>query len=115
MKVNENITFNYSNYLKFETGDGQALAKAALKYLSWGVEYSDNAREGARTGNTESIVDKNLVNEWLLTDAERTRENNYFKNGGVFFNTFNNAVFKQDRINLVPGDRFHHQGDLTSG
>lgn len=77
-----NTPYRYSQYEKLSSDEGKLLADSALRYLTWGVEYTPYA--GSNTldygGFMSSVYERNkkLLNTWVQNVKSSDKKTNYF-------------------------------------
>jgi murein DD-endopeptidase MepM/ murein hydrolase activator NlpD len=103
------IPYDYRDYRLIDATEGEALAKAALKYLTWGVEYTGyNRNDSITLGNMRNLVyqgNETEINDWM-NSRSGTLENNYFA-GNIFsvdWKQKNNLTTTIDKVHFMEGD-----------
>lgn len=80
----DNIDYNYKNYTPITIDEGNELARAALRYLTWGVEYTVNPRADIKqkiNNNSVFTNNKTLIEEWCNNSTDvnlRSSYDNFF-------------------------------------
>lgn len=78
----KNIKYNFSQYESLTEEEGKELAKSALKYLTWGVEYTQFESNNTfnLNNNMSSVFNLNreVLTTWVDNDEPENKNQNYF-------------------------------------